>query len=68
MLFILWAIFGAISAATYIFGYKVYEYRNYRDSQVHNENLAKATAIAAFFGMVLGNFATIVIYEVIFCV
>lgn len=68
MIYILWAIFGAIAGAVYLFGFKAFEYQNYRDTQRHNLDLAEASAIATFIGLCLGNLATIFIYEVIFCV
>lgn len=68
MIFVLWAIFGAIAGAVYFFGYNAFEYRNYRDTQKHNLDLSKASAIAIFIGLCLGNLVTIFIYEVIFCV
>ena len=68
MIAAIWGAFIIVSMAVQAISFEVLERRNYWDTPAHNRSVAASIGYALFSGLVLGNLATILIYEVVFCV
>ena len=68
MIALVWGLFALVSVAVQIVSFEVLERRHYWDTPAHNRSVAASIGYALFSGLVLGNLATILIYEVVFCV